>query len=141
MKKLLFSVWQWVWGLPQNLMGLLFWLFSPGERLPDFHGAVVKRWRLTGSASMGMFLFLGPSASRRILVHEFGHSVQSLLLGPLYLPFIFLPSFLWASLPVARRYRQRRNRSYYWLYCEAWANRLGNRTTGELAGDQEVIHV
>jgi len=57
-----------------------------------------------------------------------GHTVQSVILGPLFLPVIGLPSLLWAGLPVFRKYRERRSVSYYWLYTERWANFLGERT-------------
>ncbi len=140
MRKILYYTLQWTWGLPQNLVGLVLWLCCKGEREPGFHGARVKRWHLPGSAGLGMFIFLDRHASRRVLVHEYGHSVQSLILGPLFLIVIGLPSLLWASLAVAQRYRHRRGRSYYWFYPERWANYLGNRTTGELAGDQKEEH-
>ena len=46
--------------------------------------------------SMGMFLFLGDH-DKHVLVHEYGHSIQSCILGPLYLPVIGIPSLIWAS--------------------------------------------
>ncbi len=141
MKKFFYYALQWTWGLPQNLLGLALWLCCKGQRQSSFHCAAVKRWQLGGSAGLGMFLFLGQSAPNRVLVHEYGHSIQSLILGPFFLPVIGLPSLLWAGLPMARRYRQRRGKSYYRFYPERWANYLGNRTTGQLAGDQEEHHV
>ncbi len=136
MKKFLYYALQWTWGLPQNLLGLILWLCCKGEVQPSFHGAKVKRWRIGGSLGMGMFLFLG-TGSRRVLVHEYGHSIQSVILGPLFLLVIGLPSLLWAGLPVFEHYRTSRGKSYYCFYPERWANHLGNRTTGELAGDQK----
>lgn len=126
---------QWTWGLPQNLLGLTLWLFCKGEAQPRFHGAAVKRWRRSsGSAGIGMFLFLQEGYDRELLLHEYGHSLQSIILGPLFLPVVGLPSLLWAELPVARRFRQRHKKSYYWLYCESWANRLGS-----LAAKKEAL--
>ncbi len=126
---------QWTWGLPQNLLGLVVWLFCKGEAQPRFHGAAVKRWqRASGSAGIGMFLFLQEDYDRELLLHEYGHSLQSIILGPLFLPVVGLPSLLWANLPVARRFRKRRGKSYYWLYCESWANRLGS-----LAAKKEAL--
>ncbi len=141
MKRFCYYFLQWTWGLPQNLLGLALWLLCPGEKAPCFHGAAVKRWKLRGCAGVGMFLFLSQGAPRRILVHEYGHSLQSVLLGPLFLPVIGLPSLLWAGLPAAGRYRRRRGRSYDWFYPERWANRLGSRVTGEDAGEKEEIRV
>lgn len=79
-----------------------------------------------------MFIFISESAmtdERRefTLMHEYGHTVQSCILGPLFLPVIGLPSLLWAGLPVFRRFRERRGVSYYRFYPERWANFLGKR--------------
>ncbi|MDD2213844.1 MAG: hypothetical protein PHR21_04805 [Oscillospiraceae bacterium] len=70
-----------------------------------------------------------PPAVRRIAVHEYGHTWQSLLLGPLYLPVIGLSSFIWANWPCCRRWRQQSGRSYSWFWTEAWANRWGEAST------------
>ncbi|MBR0082084.1 MAG: hypothetical protein IJP98_05040 [Clostridia bacterium] len=147
---MLHPVLQWTWGFWQNALGGLLTLAlwrRPHER---FFGAVVTHWRLRGSMSLGMFLFLGrhaqavaddPAAGdykRRVLVHEFGHSIQSALLGPLYLPLVGLPSLLWANLPACRRYRRRHAVSYYAAFPENWANRLGRRATALPAPEQNV---
>ncbi len=139
---------QFTWGLPQNLLGALLWL--RWARQPHFcwRGAFVTVWPGATSMSLGVFLFLAPSrtalgsadgkgadgvgyANHRLLVHEYGHTLQSLLLGPLYLPVIGLPSILWCRLPALISYRQRKNLSYYRLYTESWANRWGEKATGE----------
>ena len=62
-----------------------------------------------------------------ILMHEYGHSIQSLILGPLFIPLIAIPSFIWASSKSLKNYRQRHKMSYYDLYTEKWANNLGMR--------------
>lgn len=138
MKLFFFCLLQWTWGLPQNLVGLALWLCCKGQTQPRFHGAMVKRWAFPGSAGIGMFLFLERDAGREILVHEYGHSIQSIILGPLFFFVIGLPSLLWAGLPLFRRYRQKRNRSYYWFYPERWANRLGAYAAGKHP-EKEVI--
>ena len=132
--KVLYYIIQWTWGLPQNLIGLVIWLGCKGERCESFHGAAVTRWRVRrGSLGLGMFLFLTKRADRKVLVHEYGHSVQSLILGPLFLPVVGIPSFLWAGLRVCQNYRARRKKSYYSFYPERWANALGQKVTGEQA--------
>lgn len=132
----LYRLAQWVWGLPQTLAGLCVFLFTKGEHT-CYHGAVVKRWKNRGSASLGMFIFLSDSLSeqreKRVLVHEYGHTIQSLILGPLYLIAVGLPSALWAGLPLMKRLRGEREIPYYGVYPENWANALGERATGEQA--------
>ena len=127
--RLVFWLIQWTWGLVQNVLGALLTLALIRRPRTRFLGAVVTHWPLWGSMSLGMFLFLGRD-EQSVLVHEFGHAVQSCILGPLYLPVVGLPSLLWATLPVCRRLRTRRHISYYAMYQEAWANHLGQRATG-----------
>lgn len=79
---------------------------------------------------MGMFLFLGCD-DPQVRVHEFGHSVQSLILGPLFLPVMGIPSFLWCNLPCCKRLRKEKSVSYYTFYPESTANRLGAWVTKE----------
>ena len=70
---------------------------------------------------------------RRILVHEYGHTRQSLLLGPFYLPLIGLPSLIWNRLPYFRRQRKAHKKAYYAFFPERWANELGERYLREEA--------
>ena len=55
--------------------------------------------------------------------HEYGHSVQSAYLGPLYLFVIGIPSLIWAGC--FDSWREKHNKSYYWFYTESWADKLG----------------
>lgn len=127
---------QWVWGLPQTLAGAV--LAFHYRRCPHFsyRGARVTIWQRTGSLSLGMFLFLSRSLpgvegravagyGEMVLRHEFGHTLQSLILGPLFLPVIGLPSLTWAGSKKLQAYRAKKHVSYYSLYPEHWANRLG----------------
>ena len=82
-----------------------------------------------------MFIFVtkhtGEDLKRMITVHEYGHTIQSLILGPLYLFVIGAPSLLWAGIPAFGRMRRRRQMSYYRFYPERWANHLGEKVTNE----------
>lgn len=124
--------WQATWGFPQTLVGLVMYL-APGRacKRGRFRTAFVREWKQDAGLSMGMFIFLPRGSSRPLLVHEYGHTVQSLLLGPLYLPLVVVPSVLWAGIPGLRRLRARKNYSYYRFYTERWANLLTSRVTGE----------
>ena len=131
-RQILYILCQWTWGLPQNLVGLGFYLFYRIKGCPHFsyQGAVVTIWtNATGSMSMGRYLFLEPGwtpSGHRLLAHEYGHTIQSLFFGPLYLLVVGLPSVLWAGLPCFRNMR-RKGRSYYSVYPEKGATRLGER--------------
>ena len=125
-------LWQVVWGLPQTAIGsCMFFLLRHTNRWARYRSAYVMEWKLDSGLSMGMFIFVPRDTPRSLLVHEYGHTLQSLLLGPLFLPVVVLPSLVWAGLPQARRYRARKNFSYYRFPVERWANRLSHRVTGE----------
>ncbi len=123
-------LWQCTWGLFQTLLGAAVFLCCPGCEHTYYKGAVVTRWKRRGGLSLGLFLFLPPGAGVALLAHEYGHSLQSLLLGPLYLIVIGLPSALWAALPALERRRQRRHISYYAFYTERWADCWGGVRRG-----------
>lgn len=67
--------------------------------------------------------------SNRLLVHEYGHTIQSLILGPLYLIVIGIPSTLWGFLGAKKRKTEQI--PYGAFFTEGWANRLGEWVTGE----------
>lgn len=130
MKRFFYRLWQWTWGLPQTLVGAVITLTLAKQPHFWYQGAYVTLWPLESSMSLGMFLFLHKDwtpRERRLLAHEYGHTVQSLLLGPLYLPLIGLPSLLWAGFTPVVRFREKRNLDYGWLYTERWANYNGKK--------------
>ena len=135
MGKLLFRIWQWTWGLPQTLIG--FVLYCIHRKRPHFvyHGCIVTRWQIPGSLGVGMFLFVNDAHYRRdpqVLIHEFGHSVQSVILGPLFLLIMGIPSFLWCNLPPCKKLRKEKGVSYYRFYSESNANFLGSLVSKEI---------
>ena len=131
-RRFLYVFLPWTWGLPPNLVGLGFFLFYRIKGCSSFpyQGTRVTIWtNRTGSMSMGRYLFLEPCwtpSSHRLLAHEYGHTIQSLFFLPLYLLTVGLPSLLWAGLPCFRKMR-RKGRSYYSVYPEKGATRLGER--------------
>ena len=68
-----------------------------------------------------------------VAVHEFGHTFQSLILGPFYLLVVGIPSFVWANLPPITKLRSKKNMPYTWLFCEKWASLWGEKITKERA--------
>lgn len=142
MRIVLYTIVQCTWGILQTLVGFVFFLIHIREKHFWYHGAVVTGWNHQFSASIGLFLFLSygqnsekvkrkdvslEDFSKRILIHEYGHTIQSLLLGPLYLPVIAIPSAMWCFLPCCRRKREVEQISYYSFYPERWADRLGEK--------------
>ena len=77
--------------------------------------------------------------SERLLVHEYGHTIQSLILGPLYLVIIGIPSTLWGFLPHFNKKRHEEKISYFSFFTEKWANYLGEYVTGQKSMENLVI--
>ena len=144
MRRFLFTLVQLTWGLPQTLAGFIMYLYwhHRGAVSRVYHGAIVTEWTTGGGISLGLFVFVSEKASRyqvdgRILtedesrtgvrVHEYGHCVQSLLLGPLYLIVIGAPSWLWCNLPPMRRLRKEKGIPYDAAYMERWATAWGEK--------------
>ena len=136
MKRFLFILWQFTWGLPQNIAGLIGYLQNRklGAKQEKFgHGILthVQTDKNFGGVSLGMFIFVNGKRQddwfHDSSIHEYGHSIQSLILGPLYFVLVGLPSILWCNLKPIIKWRKETGHSYYWLYCEGWANVLGKK--------------
>lgn len=125
----LFYLVQFTWGLPVNLVGLLVFLCCPRSRRERFcNSAVTFLPGGRGGLSLGIFLFLGGRESPELRVHEYGHTIQCLFLGPLYWVAVVLPSAVWYHCFAG--YRRRRRIPYDALYCERWATAWGRKWSG-----------
>ena len=134
MKLFLYRLLQCLWGAPQTILGLLEYIRHYKEPHYIYHGAVVTECQSNLNISLGLFVFITAEKDnvktvrlKKILAHEYGHTIQSLLLGPLYLFVIGIPSWLWCNLPYFRKMRKERNISYHSFYTEKWADRLGEK--------------
>lgn len=154
MRTVLYCLAQCTWGGIQTLLGFLVFLCHAKEPHFVYHGAVVTRWKGASSVSLGMFVFITAepyfyeklkdaysmeNLSERLLVHEYGHTIQSLILGPLYLLAMGIPSTLWGFLPSLAEKRRNNQISYFSFFTERWANQLGEKVTGKPAMEQLVI--
>ncbi len=135
-KKLLFYLVQFTWALPQNLTGFLAYLVMyKNHKHERFHNSFITyvSKKNFGGVSIGIFIFINPDRSEDWLhdtkIHEYGHTIQSLALGPVWPFVIALPSVIWCGLPALVKYRKEKSVSYYWLYCEGWANLWGLRAS------------
>lgn len=94
------------WELPQTLVALICRAFIKCKRIESAIGDKVcytHTTELLTAWSLGEFLFFKERYLKRTdweqtLHHEYGHSIQSLILGPLYLILIALPSVIWNLL-------------------------------------------
>jgi len=114
----------YIWQLPQNLIGLLAVAFLWPVPNVRFRGRIIcYSEKMSGGISLGRYIILNRGyweGNGDTELHEYGHSIQSVWLGPLYLLVIGLPSLLWAAW-----WNPDRGVSYYKFYPEKWADRLG----------------
>lgn len=132
--RFLFYFVQWTWGLPVNLIGLIVYLCLYKKcRHERFNNAFISYipWK-QGGLSMGLFIFIADNRSelwtKNTRIHEYGHTIQCLLLGGFYWFVIGIPSAVWCNF--FDGYRKKNDVSYYRLYCESWANKWGAAWTG-----------
>ena len=113
-----------IWQMPQEFVGFYMLVFYFGRqrinKMIPFESSMVFRIdRLKGGLSLSRFIYVD-MLNYDLIRHEYGHSRQSKILGPLYLLVIGLPSLIWASI-----YKDHWKKSYYWFYTERWADYLG----------------
>lgn len=117
---------KYIWQLPQNIIALIYlgYLITENQipAVEKYKGAKVYTKYSSGCVTLGNYIFVSSRATENTIKHEWGHTRQSLLLGPLYLIIIGIPSILWAVThkTIAP------DKSYNWFYTEAWADKLGD---------------
>lgn len=148
LKSILFYLWQFTYALAQNIIGLIMLAIykSKGAKSEWYHNALITYIdkKNFGGVSLGMFIFINAKREGDSLhdtkIHEYGHTVQSLILGPVWLLVIAIPSMIWCNTPRFVKMRKEKNVSYYWLYCEGWSNMCGLWATKERFLTPELIN-
>ena len=117
----------WIWQLPQNILALICMLFIGKKNyatkmIGDVKCIVTKN--ITAGYSLGNYIFIKPWYSGITVQHEYGHCIQSIMLGPLYLIVIGLPSIIhnalhWWLKGLGLTW------NYYSFPIEHWADDLG----------------
>ena len=127
-KYILYIFIQWTWGFIQSFIGLMLFIkyAAKGNKHVFYHGAIMtyheEGW---GGVSLGMFTFVNGTRSQEWLKdtepHEYGHTIQSLILGPLYCFVIGIPSSVLCNGKKGIE-KRKQGASYYDYYTESWAN-------------------
>ena len=135
MKKILFIFLQCTWGLFPSLVGLFFFLKLKAHPHKIYRGCIDTRWNSRSGLSLGLFIFTPNDEikdSEKIRVHEYGHCIQSIVLGPLFL-ILGIISLVWGSHPYFDKLRKERKLRYTSCFVESWASKWGELATGEEA--------
>ena len=119
------------WGAIPTVFGaLLFFALLLGGKKPRRIGPMFyirfgKRW---GGTELGMFFLRDDTSTDHVTYHEAGHGIQNIILGPLMLPIISIPSFLRYHYRnfIRRRHPERQLPPYDSIWFEGQATRLGS---------------
>ena len=120
-----------IWQLPQHLLAILYigYLVMMCKDLgvdSRYKQAIVIPCVMRGAVTLGCYVFVGLNSEyRKTVKHELGHTIQSKILGPLYLIVIGIPSITYCGL--RRIFPSLRKKNYYNFYTEKWANNLSKK--------------
>lgn len=126
MKNILLYIWQ----LPQHVLALIILaVYKPKENKKYKNSTVYILTKGSFAVSLGQYIFINKNwlTSKNIIPHEYGHTIQSFIFGPLYLIIIGIPSILQniISSYLHKRGDSKMFRNYYNRFPENWADKLG----------------
>lgn len=119
----------YIWQLPQTILGWIIvricgWDYRERKRYPNVHIYFSPKFR--GGVSLGKYIILstrhiGEDMDDKVArAHEYGHCIQSQILGWFYLPIVGL----WSAI---RSWFNLYKRGHYFdAFPENWADELGH---------------
>ena len=120
-----------IWQLPQHIVALIYfgYLVMMCKDLgvdSRYKQATVIPCIMRGAVTLGNYVFVGLNSEyRKTVKHELGHTIQSKILGPLYLIVIGIPSITYCGL--RRVFPSLRKKNYYNFFSEKSANYLSEK--------------
>ena len=130
MKKILYLLIQFTWGLGQTLIGFVFFLIHINKPHKFYRCAIETQWNNPyAGLSLGPFIFVPKNEGEyqnNVRDHEYGHTIQSLILGPLY-AFVGLVSVGWGSIifPILKGKEKYKDLEYTKCFVEYNASWIG----------------
>jgi hypothetical protein len=124
----------YIWQLPQILVAFLVIHITKAKKEDKLYRNkkiyLFKKSYISG-ISLGEYIILNErdSNNKLTLDHEYGHTIQSRIFGPLYLVVIGIPSAIFNNLWDRIFHKKWKNKErtiwYYSRYPEKWADDLG----------------
>ena len=120
-----------IWQLPQHIVAIIYfgYLVMMCKDLgvdSRYKQATVIPCIMRGAVTLGNYVFVGLNSEyKKTVKHELGHTIQSKILGPLYLIVIGIPSITYCGL--RRLFPSLRKKNYYDFFSERSANYLSEK--------------
>lgn len=117
----------WVWQLPQNLLGIIWKRIKKESVITSISNDDIRSvdaeaylMKAGGAVTLGKYVFISQTYRDQgmTIKHECGHVKQSKMLGPLYLIVIGVPSILHAWLNDYIGCCKKHKDGYYHFYTE-----------------------
>lgn len=128
--KILKEIILYIWQLPQNLLGLILLLIYQHEK--EYHKLNGRTFyytnEMSSGISLGNYIIMNREDREDGMKHEYGHTIQSRILGPFYLIIIGIFSGLGNLYDRYFHKYWKYKDSYIWYYnqpWEKWADKLG----------------
>lgn len=128
-KNIFINILLFIWQLPQIIIGLFFLLAFRNKEVYTNPKNNITVWKIssgnvfgTACFSSGPIIVVKSGAQEQTLLHETGHSKQSIYFGPLFHIIISIPSIcrFWIN-----RLFIKSSEWYHSGYPENWADKLG----------------
>jgi len=135
LKRILYILIQCTWGLSATLVGLGFFIANRKHEHHSYRCCIDTNWDYCGGLSLGFFIFTPKNTQANaplIRVHEYGHTIQNLVLGPFML-IAGIISVVWGNNKYFARMRSEQGVPYTACFVEWWASKWGEIVTGEKA--------
>lgn len=121
----------YIWQLPQNICGIIWKYIKRNSIITTISnndirkvGASTYLMKAGGAVTLGKYIFISQTYQDQTntIKHECGHVKQSMILGPLYLIVVGIPSILhaWLNDYIGCD----KDKGYSHFYTEKWADKL-----------------
>lgn len=130
---------QLTWGIIQTLIGgivlcVLFPFIHKSHEV-GYTTAYELKWNISAGFTIGPFIFIGKGCTG-VIPHEYGHTVQNIMFGPLALFIVTIPSVIRYWTRIIQANRGKKLPPYDSVWFEGQATRLGNLCVGEWDKDE-----
>lgn len=129
MKSFIYYFLQFTYGILMNVIGLLAFLITicfTHNVHRHYHSFYTTTKKQFGGISLGIFVIVC-NDSDYLLNHEFGHSYQNIMFGPLFVFVVAIPSLIRAGYFNYRTSKGLPNKEYDSIWFEGQATRIGTK--------------